>query len=91
MVLFGCGANNYNVDYHGQEDLFQGAKASYAEGTKVKLTYDLIATDTNYSFYVDGERANAEWKDNAYVIEFIMPSHDIEVYCESKNTMIYEE
>lgn len=28
---------------------------SYAEGDKVKVYYDLIATDTDYSFYTDSE------------------------------------
>lgn len=88
LSLFGCGKKSYNVDYCGQMDMFQGAQNSYKEGTKVELVYDFIATDTDYSFYVDGESANCKWDDKrGFVITFIMPSHDIEVYCEEKNTM----
>lgn len=90
LMLFGCGGKKYNIDYHGQKELFKGAKDSYAAGSTVTLTYDLIGTDTDYYFYVDGKSFNAEWKeDKGYVLSFKMPEHDIEVYCESKNTMVY--
>lgn len=81
----------YHVDYHGQEDFFDGAKSSYEEGEHVRLTYGIIATDTDYSFYVDGESYNAKWDDRlGYVIEFDMPDHDIEVYYTSRNSMVNE-
>ena len=98
-VLVGCGktaeggnppARKYSVDYHGQENLFQGAKPGYAAGDTVKLRYDLIATDTDYTFYVDGETFNADWDGGAYVLKFKMPEHDIEVYCEHHNSMVNE-
>ena len=80
--------NIYKVDYHGQMNLFDGAKEDYAEGTEVEIAYSLIATDTNYAFYVDGQKASAEWNEKrGYIIRFIMPAHDIEVYCVEKNTM----
>ncbi|MCQ2456924.1 MAG: hypothetical protein MJ096_06170 [Clostridia bacterium] len=91
MCLFGCGRKKYNVDYRGQKDFFTGAEDSYAAGEKVKLYYDLIATDTDYTFYVDGERVRVDWNENkGFIIKFTMPDHDIEVYCESVNTMIRE-
>lgn len=88
MNIFKHGNNNYKVDYRGQMDWFGGAKENYAEGTKVELSYSLIATDTDYTFYVDGQRVNAEWNANkGYIIRFTMPAHDIEVYCTAINTM----
>lgn len=88
MFIFGCGKKKYNVDYHGQMDWFNGAKTTYMEGEKVELTYDMIATDTDYSFFVDGEPAKTKWDDKrGFVITFTMPDHDIEVYRTSENTM----
>lgn len=89
MFLFGCGIK-YNVDYRGQKNSFRGAMDSYKEGTQVELVYDLIATDTDYSFYVDGKAVNPAWEKEAYVIRFTMPDHDIEVYCEKHNSMAFE-
>ena len=89
MTLFGCGTR-YNVDYHGQKSLFKGAKASYRAGQEVRITYDSIATDTDYNFYVVGvDGYDMTWADSGhgYVITFIMPDHDIEVYCEHHNSM----
>lgn len=88
-MLFGSGKKNYKVDYRGQKRQFDGAKEKYIEGTKVELSYGLIATDTDYTFYVDGQAVNAEWNDKkGYIIRFTMPAHDIEVYCTEKNSMV---
>lgn len=93
MFLFSCGEKSdnepeYKVDYHGQEDLFNGAGESYKAGEKVILYYDLIATDTDYYFYVDGQEINVDWDSKkGYVIKFTMPDHDIEVYCTRVNSM----
>lgn len=78
---------NYKVDYHGQLNQFDGAKEKYAEGTVVVISYRLIATDTDYTFYVDGQEVKAEWNDEkGYTIRFTMPAHNIEVYCAEKNS-----
>ena len=45
----------YEVDYCGQKDLFKKAEDEYEAGEKVKLYYDVIATDTDYTFYLDDE------------------------------------
>lgn len=88
MGLFGCGKNSYNVDYHGQKDMFSGARDSYKVGDTVELSYGLIATDTDYSFFVDGQAVNANWDaKKGYIIKFTMPDHDIEVYCTHRNSM----
>ncbi len=86
--LFESEKKTYKVDYRGQMNLFDGAKEHYVEGTAVEISYSLIATDTNYSFYVDGQKVCAEWDSkNGYIIRYTMPAHDIEVYCVEKNLM----
>ncbi len=89
MVLFECGKKSYNVDYHGQKNMFSGAENSYKEGDTVELSYGLVATDTDYSFFVDGQEVNAKWDGKkGYIIKFTMPDHDIEVYCTQRNSML---
>ena len=91
MLLFsGCGAKKFRIDYDGMKDCFTDAKDEYGAGEKVTVYYDLIATDTDYSFYVDGERMNCLYTDGkGYEISFIMPEHDVKVTVEQKNSMIY--
>lgn len=82
------GKKCYKVDYHGQKNLFDGAKENYLEETEVEIAYSCIATDTDYSFYADGKEVCAEWNDKrGYIIRFTMPDHDIEVFCVEKNSM----
>lgn len=89
MSLFGCGKKSYNVDYCGQKNMFSGAEDSYMEGDTVELSYELIATDTDYTFFVDGQAVNAKWNvKKGYIIKFTMPDHDIEVYCTQRNSMM---
>ena len=81
--------DKYNVDYHGQKDMFTGAENSYREGDTVELSYGLIATDTDYSFIVDGQVVKANWNEKkGYIIKFTMTDHDIDVYCTQSNSMI---
>ena len=90
MCLSSCGAAKYNVDYDGAKSSFDNARDSYRAGKKVTLYYSLIATDTDYSFYIDGERINPGYDESkGYIIEFTMPEHDITVSVESHNSMEY--
>lgn len=80
--------NYYSVDYCGQKDCYTNAKDKYKAGSKVTLYYDLIATDTDYKFTLDGESVN--WTSNEkglFTIEFIMPDHDVKLECHTKNSM----
>lgn len=93
MLVFGfsgCSGKKYRVDYGGQKDCFKGAKDYYPAGKKVTLYYDIIATDTDYSFYVNGERVNPDYSESkGYIISFVMPEQDITIKVESKNSMEY--
>ena len=78
----------YSVDYCGQKDCYTNAKDKYKAGSKVTLYYDLIATDTDYKFTLDGESLNWTSDENGlFTIEFIMPDHDVKLECHTKNSM----
>ncbi len=86
----GCSGAKYKVDYNGGKSSFENAKDSYKAGEKVTLYYRFIATDTDYFFYVDGERINPDYKESkGYIITFTMPAHDISVRVEMRNSMLY--
>ena len=90
MGLFGC-AKKYKVDYNGHKAAFPGAKDSYRAGEKVRLVYDIIATDTDYSFHVEGAEYRIDYSDGeGYVVTFTMPNHDVSVQVESRNSMVWE-
>ena len=90
LSLFGCAANKYNVDYCGAKDLYRGAKDSYKAGAKVKLYFELVATDTDYSFELDGESLNFTYDNKkGFIIRFTMPEHDVKLECITRNSMTY--
>lgn len=81
--------NSYTVDYCGAKYCYSNAKDSYKAGTNVKLYFELIATDTDYSFTLDGEPVKWSYDENkGFVIEFTMPEHDVKLECHSKNSML---
>lgn len=92
LLLAGCGKAMYHADFHGQEQFFHGAKSAYTAGETVELRYDMIATDTDYQFYVNADDVRIDWEEenHGYVIRFTMPEHDIDISCESFNTMVYD-
>lgn len=68
---------------------FVGQKKEYHEGQRVELSFPYIATDTKYSFFVDGAPFNASYESGrGYVIRFAMPDHDVTVSVTSQNTML---
>lgn len=91
MTLFsGCGNAKYRIDYSGQKSQYSNARDSYRAGSSVKLYFNLIATDTDYSFFLDGERISPLYEEgHGYVIEFTMPEHDVTLKIESRNSMEY--
>ncbi len=87
-VLTACAAKTYEVDYCGEQQMYDGAKDSYTPGKEVTLRYTLIASDTSYAFYLDGEELDVEYDSNkGYFIRFTMPDHDVRLECMTKNTM----
>lgn len=92
-IFSGCiKGEKYNVDYGGAKWLYKNAKDSYFAGQKVKLYFDMIATDTDYSFYLDGEKLNFDYDERkGFIIEFVMPGHDVKLEFETVNSMEYAE
>lgn len=86
--LAGCGAPKYKVDYCGSQLAYRNAKESYRAGTEVKLVYELVATDTDYRFYLDGEPVDYEYENDCFVITFTMPAHDVVLDYTMVNSML---
>jgi len=91
LCLAGCSkGNRYKVDLDGSDFCYEGVKESYRAGNDVTLYYTLIATDTDYSFYLDGEPINFEYDEKkGFVIRFTMPEHDVKLECNAKESMTY--
>ncbi len=89
LGLFGCGKQKYTLHFEGYG--FESKKPKYAAGEKVTVYYGMIATDTDYSFWLDDE--NVELKQDyddrhGYVFTFVMPDHDVTIYESSHNSMM---
>lgn len=90
FLLFGCSAEKYKIDFHGSEFMFEGVKETYTVGEEVVLYYTLIASDTDYSFELDGEGIKYNYDDKkGFVISFTMPNHDVSLVVKTNNSMEY--
>ncbi|MBQ4601897.1 MAG: hypothetical protein IJB24_03460 [Clostridia bacterium] len=89
VFLTSCKAERYKVIC--TEGLFINVKGSYKAGQTVRVYFPMVATDTDYTFYLDGERIHSSGYSDlkGYTIEFTMPAHDVELTFDSKNSMIY--
>ncbi len=88
--LFGCGHKQYKLELDGYG--LSSKRTTYEEGATVKVTYDMIATDTDYSFYLDCDDTKLEhdYKNGMYVLTFKMPAHDVKLTVSSRNSMVNE-
>jgi hypothetical protein len=78
----------YKVDYGGQKNDYIGAKDSYRPGEKVVLFYTIIASDTDYKFYLDDEELKFVYDANkGFKISFTMPDHDVKLELVTSNSM----
>ena len=85
LALFGCGKQKYKLILPSG---FESGKTSYAPGEEVTVSYDIIATDTDYSFYCDADDMKQGYTDkDGYVFSFIMPERDVRFWKESYNSM----
>ena len=90
FTLFGCGKPKYKLHFDGYG--FQSSKTEYAAGEQVTVYYDLIATDTDYRFWLDDEsvKLKQDYDDrHGYVFSFIMPDHELTLHVSSHNSMEY--
>ena len=91
IFITGCGKRSYKVDYCGAKDFYSNAKNTYKAGEEVELIFDLVATDTDYTFYLDGKSENLDvhGTGNGFLIRFTMPDHDVKLSYSEKNSMEY--
>ena len=89
LGLFGCGKQKYKLELDGFG--LSSKKTSYEEGAMVKVTFNMIATDTDYSFYLDCDdtKLDHDFENEAYVLTFKMPAHDVKLSVSSRNSMDY--
>ena len=89
-------------DEHDEEILYQlivdegfeTDEVSYSVGDKVNVYYNIIASDTDYSFYTDSEDVELDVtydEEKGYVITFKMPAHDVSLYVNTVNSIEYNE
>jgi hypothetical protein len=88
--LTGCFGKKYTIDYCGLKDMYKNAKDSYRAGQTVRFWFPYVASDTDYTFYMNGERFNDFEYDpmKGFVFEFTMPDHDIVLEVDSRNSMM---
>lgn len=89
LTLFGCGRQKYKLQFDGSG--FESKKTAYAAGDRVSVYYGMIATDTDYHFYIDADVSMTQDYDDdrGYVLTFVMPAHDVTLRVESNNSMEY--
>lgn len=86
--LSGCSGERYRVEYDSK-GAYRNAKDSYRAGSRVTLYFDLIASDTDYTFYLDGEPIQFNYDpEKGFVLEFTMPDHDVSLEYETRNSML---
>ena len=66
---------------------FETEKTKYKSGEPVCVTFSQFATDTSYTFHVDADDADIEYKGGKAVIRFTMPDRDVNVDYSCRNTM----
>ena len=90
LALAGCGTK-YAVDYDGDAEFYDGAKASYRAGQTVTLYYTLMATDSDCTFYLDGEPLKSTYVEGrGFRVRFKMPAHDVKLTCIWTSSMVNE-
>ena len=64
------------MDYCGSKGCYSNAKDSYKAGSKVPLYFELIATDTDYSFTLDGEPVNWSYDEKKGIVYYMSTYED---------------
>ena len=83
------GKKKFRLDYMGSKSFYINARDEYKAGEPVVLSFPFIATDTKYSFFIDGKEINYSYNDKHCIeLRFIMPDHDAVLECVHKNIML---
>ena len=92
LHFFGCGEPKHKLLFANYG--FESDRTEYAAGEKVTVSYGMVATDTDYRFWLDDESVELErdYDDKrGYVFSFTMPEHDVTLHVESHNSMAAQE
>ncbi len=93
-------AQLFTIDFSGQDYAYlsepydrnrepKPARKQYRAGEQVVLYYPMVATDTDYTFLVDGMAVRPDFeRSTGFIISFTMPDHDVTVKCIERNTML---
>lgn len=81
--------NKYHVTLDSGLLVFEKDQEYYEEGEEVVIIMEEMATDTDYTFYINGEYIQPRWENNGFVLRFPMPAEDVIVSLTSENTMEY--
>jgi hypothetical protein len=87
MSMTGCGAVKYKVD---ADFGYKLDKDSYAAGEEVTAVYDMIGTDSDYTFYCENDDVSLKQEYDSkrgYVITFTMPAHDVKLGVKRRSSM----
>lgn len=85
--LSGCFAKKYEVT--GSDGLMTGL-GRYREGTTVTVVLEVWATDTDYTFYLNGEPVDYRYDERrGLTVTFVMPGQDVHITYDMKNTMAW--
>ena len=92
------GQPTYRIDYDGKKYRYcaeakNGERIDPPEqarvGEMVVIYYPMIATDTDYSFRVDGMYFQPDYQtEKGFIFRFVMPDHDITIQCNERNSML---
>ncbi len=89
IMLGGCGEKKYSLTFG--DSFFTSEKTKYAAGENVTVCYDMIATDTDYTFFSDDVEFQERYdQGRGYVITFTMPDHDVKIDLRTRNSMEYD-
>lgn len=90
----------HSIDFCGQDYAYlnepydrnkepKSVRKEYYPGEPVVLYYPMIATDTDYSFILDGAQIRPDYETSkGFIIRFTMPDHDVKLQCIERNTML---
>ena len=93
-------AQMYAIDFSGQDYAYlnepydrnkepKPVRTQYRAGEQVVLYYPMIATDTDYTFLLDGTQIRPDYeRSKGFIIRFTMPDHDVKLQCIERNTML---
>lgn len=81
--------HTYTLDLCGEEAAYKGAKKAYRAGQRVVLYYTNFATDTDFTFLLDGKPLNTPYREGkGYRVAFRMPARHARLKLYTRCSMV---